>query len=359
MQRTNFYVRCPTWALPREEIPIHIEINKDITKYLKNIKINLIDDFELIDIINIANHEVKDNTIIINEIGKAKKSDFDYFGIVVATKKLPSELKKEIPINIEFEYHNGTKENMIQNARIFRPLLSFESIPEDITISDNDESLPKIPIRLKFIGFGDISLRTECKIEGEIVSIGTSMLDEVLRRIINEGIVNGDENKNTVKVNQNYVENITAQIREKFRKGENLQQIMKEQQITKDDIESLYELSHKEKEKFMEIFFKTVENYVTKIISDMLSRNPGDNLQLESQTKIHAQIKLPSTNVTIKFFYKDLLGNEYEPIEKVVQINDKRKNPSNFDVEIPLEIKDVDETKAYKNVGAMIVGTHS
>ena len=359
MQVHKFSINCPPWALPREEIPIHVKINKDVTPLLKNVKIDLPSCFELVDTINLADHKIKGERITVNEIGKARKSDFDYFGIVIATKKPFTELKKEIPINIEAEYHDGTKENLVQNARIFRPLLAFENIPESIILSDTDRGSPKIPISLKFMGFGEVSLRAECQIAGKIVSVGTSMLDEVLRRILNEGIVFGDMSENTVKVDQSYVESMAIQVREKFRTDKDIQQMVREQQINKDDAELLYELSHKEKEKFMSVFFKTVENYLIKIVSDMLGRNLSSNLQIESQTEIHTQIKLPSTNVTVKFFYRDLLENEYDPIEKIVQINDKRKNPSKFDVEIPLEVIGVDESKAYKNVGTMAVGTHS
>ncbi len=359
MQVHKFRVSCPLWALPREEIPIHVRINKDVTPLLKDVKIDLPRYFKLVDTINLTDHKIKDERITVNAIGKARKSDFDYFGIVIATMGPFTELKKEIPINIEFEYNDGTKENVIQNARVFRPLLAFESIPESIVLSDKDKNLPKIPISLKFTGFGEISLRIECQIAGKIVSVGTSMLDEILRRILNEGIVPVDEDENTVRVDQGYVENMANQLREKLRTDKDIQQMIREQQISKNDAAFLYELSNEKREKFVGVLFKTVENYLIKIVSDILGRNLSNNLQIESQTKIHTQMQLSSTNVTIKFFYRDLLGNEYEPIEKIVQINDERKNPSGFDVEIPLEVTGVDESKAYKNVGAMTVGAHS
>ena len=149
-----------------------------------------------------------------------------------------------------------------------------------------------------------------------------------------------------------------TQLKEKLKDDKDIQRMIREQQIDKETAEVLYELSREGKEKVMKVLFKTVEGYVTKIVSDILRRNPSDNLQIESQTSIYTRIKLPTTNVTIKLIYRDLLSNEYEPIEKIIQINDKRKNHSGFNVEIPLEITRVDESKAYKNVGTMKIGTH-
>ena len=243
-------------------------------------------------------------------------------------------------------------------CEFFRPRLAFKTIPGSIVISDANDGSIKIPIGLEFSGFGEISLRAECQIGGKIVSVGTSILDEIIRRILNEGVISDDEGKNKIEVDQDYVENMAVQLREKFRTDKDIQRMVREQQISRDYVELLYGLSGEERERFMGALFKTVENYLIKIISDMLERNLSNNLQIESQTEIHARIKLPSTDVTIRFFYRDLLENEYGPIEKVVQINDRRKNPSGFDVEIPLEFVEVDESKAYKNVGAVPVGAH-
>ena len=350
----------PSWALPKEEIPLHVKIAKEITSKLKNAKIDLPECFELKDTINLTKYKILNRKIIVNSIGKAVKSDYDYFGVIIATSEPFEELKKQIPIEIEFEYNDGTNEKEIAYARIFRPLLEFEKVPENIVLTDNESKELKLPIRMKFTGFGEINIRSECSIEGQIVSVGTSVLNEVLRRIISEGIISEDKDSdNGVIVDQNYVEKIITQLKDKLHTDEDIQRMIHEQQIDKELVNFLYELDKDKKEKFMKTIYKTVEGYLVKIISDILQRNLSNNSQIESQTKIHTQIKLPSTNVTIKFFYKDIIGNEYQPIEKTIAIIDKRKNPSGFDVEIPLEITNVDESDAYKNVGTMKIGAYS
>ena len=119
VQIHKFSSSCPPWALPREEIPIHVRISKDVTPLLKSAKVDLPGCLELVDTINLVDHRITGKRLIVNEIGKTKKSDFDYFGIVIATREPFDELKKEIPVNIEFEYNDGKKEDLVQNVRVF------------------------------------------------------------------------------------------------------------------------------------------------------------------------------------------------------------------------------------------------
>ena len=287
-------------------------------------------------------------------------SEYDYFGITIASKEPFEELKKQIPINVKFNFLDGKTEEQTAYARIFRPLLEFEETPKNITLTDDGHENVNLPISLKFTGFGEINLRSECKIDGKIVSSGTSVIDEVLHRLLTEGFFQdeGYENDTGLRINQEYIQKISDELKQEFLKDEDIQKMLREGQIDSESAELLYELNREKKEKLMNVFYKTVEGYLIKIISDILKRNISNNLQLETQTKIQTSIKLPITEVTVRFFYKDLIGNEYPPIEQEIQIIDKRQNQAGFEVEIPLKITNVDETNAYKDVGSMIIGTN-
>lgn len=360
MQVSKFSITCPKWALPREEIPVHVKIDKGVTENIKNTVLTLPDCFELIDTINIYERELKNNQVIVKNIGKANMSEYDYFGIIIATKEPFDELKKQIPIEIQFNLLDGTVEKHITYARIFRPLLEFEDSLKNIVLTDGPKDDVILPISLKFTGFGEINLRSECKIDGKIVSTGTSVIDEVLQRLLKEGFFK-DEKSNSqagLSINEEYIHNVTDEIKKEFLKDDDIRRMLETGQIDEDSAKQLYELNREEQEKLMNIFYKTVEGYLINIISDILKRNVSNNLQLESQTKIHTSIKIPITDVTIRLFYKDVIGNEYPPIEQKIQIVDKRTNPSGFEVEIPMEITKVDESSAYKNVGSMSIGTN-
>lgn len=359
VQISKFDIICPKWALPREDLPIHIKIAKEITPSLKKATIELPDCFELKDTINIDKFEARKDEIDVLLIGKTAKSQYDYFGIIIATKEPFNDLKKEIPIKIQFLFNDGHSEQEVIFARIFRPLLEIETMPENIILNDDSAEQTKIPIGLKFTGFGELSLRTECVIGGKIVSVGTSILDEILKRILDEGLISDEELKAEfgVNVDRKYIEGLLSDFRQKYLKDDEIKQMLEQGKISKEIADIMYNFSHENQEKFMNIFYKTIETYLIKIISDVLRRNVSNNLQLETEAKIQTSIKLPSTDVTIKFFYRDNLGNEYEPIIKTIQIIDKRENPAGFDVEIPVVITRVDESDAYKNVGRMRIGT--
>ena len=362
MSEQKINIECPSWALPREELPFHIKINKDVTDHIKNIKIILPDCIRLIDVINLTNYKTCDNTILINKIEKTEKSYYDYFGIIIATIEPFKELKKEIPLQFEFHFDDGSTEKFSKSARIFRPLLKFKEKPKKIILKNNDANSIKIPISLQFKGFGEISLRSECKISGKIVSVGTSVLDEILVRMLNDEKLNENKtpnNNENISVNEDYVANVAMQLKEKFLSDGDIRKMLTKQELDDKTKMQLYELSNEQKERFMKGFYKTVENYLIQIITDILNRNLSNNLQLYSHAKIRTSIKLPSTKVAIRFFYKDLLDNEYDAIEETVEIIDERENPSTFEVDIPLDITPVDETNAYKNVEKMEIGINT
>jgi len=264
MQVSKFIVTCPKWALPREEIPIHVKLEKSITSKIKNVILTLPDFFQLIDTINLAEHKIEGNQIIVNNIGKANMSEYDYFGIVIATKKPFDELKKQIPINVKFNFLDGKVEEQITYARIFRPLLEFEEVPKNIILTDRPNKDVNLPLSLKFTGFGEINLRAECKIDGKIVSTGTSVVDEVLQRLLNEGFFpdDGTENKTGLKINQEYIQRVSNELKKEFLKDEDIQKMLNTGQIDEESAELLYNLNKEEKEKFMGIFYKTVEGYL-------------------------------------------------------------------------------------------------
>ena len=77
--------------------------------------------------------------------------------------------------------------------------------------------------------------------------------------------------------------------------------------------------------------------YLTQIVSEILSRNPSDNCRLESTAAVLEQIQLPATKMEVRLHYKDILGNEYDPIDRTVELIDKRNASGNVAVEIPLK----------------------
>ena len=196
-------------------------------------------------------------------------------------------------------------------------------------------------------------MRVECTIQGQVVSSGSSMLDEVLRRVVREGVVADDTDRdNAVQIDPEYVERTVSDLKAELDDDEGLHNMLDRLKLDEESAKVLLELGNESRERFIAVIHRTVETHMAQIISDILSRNVSDNLQMES-TSIRTRIKLPMTQVLLKLDYEDRAGNRYDPLEWAVKIIDRRRRPSALDVEIPLAVTDVDDSGAFKNVGGM------
>ena len=344
---------CPPWALPGEELPLHVRIPKDITPTLKTVRIHLDSSLEVRDVINMPDYVQDGQTLLIRSVNQDSMSEYDYFGVAVATSAPFEALKKEVPVLMEFKHTDGTVDTVTENIRVFRPLLQVGDMPRSLALRNRNGKRLQLPVSLRYSGFGDVKMRIECTVQGRVVSSGSSMLDEVMRMVVREGLVeDGEHPGNAVQISPEYVEQTVSELKEAIRADENLKGMLDRLRLDPDSAAVLLNLRAESKERFMTVLHKTVETYVAQIVSDILDRNVSDNLQMET-TSIRTKIKLPTTRVELKLHYEDLAGNQYDPLCWDFEIVDQRTNPSAFDAEIPLVITDVDDRKAFKNVGGM------
>lgn len=352
VQAFKYKVMCPRWALPAEEVPIHVHFDKSLTPLLESVNITLHESLDFRGFINLAEYERDGRTLTVSSIGKSTTSDYDYFGFAVATTSPFKELKRTVPVRIKFNYRDGSSETYTEHARIFRPLLELGASPDRITITDGNAGRLALPIAIKFSGFGQIKVRAECRIGGRVVSFASSMLSETVRKIAGEGIAPVGANAGAgVGIHPDYEERTVAQIGSLFQDRGELDRMLDGPRGGA-HADTLHGLSPESKEKFAGVIYGAVEAHMAQAIAEILDRNVGANLTMEP-TRIRAQISLPVTKAVVRPFYTDLVGNEYSPVEKHVEIVDKRKSPAGLVVEMPLSVKSVDESRAYKNVSAM------
>ena len=353
VQAFKYRVMCPRWALPAEEVPIHVHFDKSLTPLLKSVNITLHESLDFKDFINLTEYECNGRALTVSSIGRSTTSDYDYFGFAVATTSPFKELKKTVPVRIKFNYRDGSSETYTEHARIFRPLLELDASPDRITITDGNAGRLELPIAIKFSGFGQIKVRAECTIEGRIVSFASSVLNEIVRKIAREcmATVKADAVAG-VSVHPDHVGRTAAQIGSPFQDRGELDDRMLDDPHGGAHAGTPYEPSPESKEKFVGMIYGAVEAHMTQVIAEILDRNVGANLTMEP-TRIHAQISLPVTKASVRLFYTDRVGNEYGPVEKEVEIVDRRKSPAGLGVEMPLRVRSVDESRAYMNVSTM------
>ena len=351
MQALKYKVTCPRWALPAEEVPIHVQFDKALTPLLQSANVALHESLVFKDFINLTDHECDGRHLAVNSIGRFATSGYDYFGFAVATKAPFRELKRMVPVEIRFNYRDGRSETCTEHVRIFRPLLELGASPSQITITDGNAGRLELPIAMKFSGFGQIKVSAECRIGGRIVSFASSMLGETMRKIAKDGMVPAEVSAGAgTGAGPGCVERTAAETSAPFQGRGEPGRIPGLHGGAHAD--ALHGTSQGSRERLAGIPYSAAGAYAGQAIAEMLDRNVGANLEMEP-TRIHAQISLPVTRVAVRLLYKDLAGNNYSPVEKQVEIVDRRRSSAGLDVEMPLCIKSVDESMAYKNVSAM------
>ena len=350
---SKMITEIPQWALPREEITFYVKLKKNLT--ILKIVIQIPECFEIKDYINVEKLEQHGNQIDVLMIGKSSFSKYDYFGITIATREPFNDLAVESKISIILIESDNTTTQTETYARIFRPLLVIDKVPERIPLNDVEETA--LPIHLKFKGFGDISIRIEADIGGTLVSEGgVSVMDRLFHGFLREGIFDAELDKNgdnEIKIDKTALVRAFDNFKIKLGDADYLKNLEKDKNITEEAIEWLKSFEKEQQEKFMNVLYDTMEGYMIKKLTDIFARHVSRHLQLDSGTNIIAEIKTKLTNLRLRIFYRDLADNIYLPLEANVEIIDKREDDTKLHVMIPIDIERVDESEAYKDVGVM------
>jgi len=356
MVKNGLSIELPPWALPKEEITLYIKIKKNI-KFSKII-ISIPKYFEIKDTINVIEYKISRNTIQVEKIGKLKQTKIDYFGIIISTKEPFNDLAVQCEIKVKLIDYVGKESEYTSFARIFRPRLRIIQIPDEIPLHDNQDA--SIPVHLKFMGFGDIALRIEATIGGKLVSEGGSLMDKVFHEFLKAGILEKEFKRNDlgIKIDEITLARMVDDFKTKLKDKDFLEEMKKDKTITRQVINFLSGFNKSEQEKYMKIFYGTMEGFLISKLTELLTRSVSSNLNLDSGTKISTQLSTTITNLKLKIFYKDLAGNIYAPLEKQLKIIDKRKTSHQIPiVTLPIEIEKVDESEAFRNVGKMVIGS--
>lgn len=347
---------CPPWALPREEVPLHVRIPKAVTPTIKSARIRLDDSLEVRDIINMPGCALQGRTLLVGPLNRDSMSDYDYFGVAVATSAPFEALGAEVPVTVELEYADGTAGTVTENVRIFRPLLQFGGgMPRRLVIRDGDGGTVRLPVSLRYSGFGDVRLRAECIAHGGAAPGDQSILDEVLRMVARGGPdEEGESRASAIHVDPEYVEQAVSRLEAALCAGEDLNGMLDRFERGGESAAALPGPGGGPDGRPAADMHKTVETCVALALSSILCRNVGDRLKMEPASA--ARIRLPATRVELRLHYEDRAGNRYSPLCWDYEIDDQRRNPVVLDAEVSLVITGVDDSGAFKNVAEMDIG---
>lgn len=346
-------VEIPKWALPREEVTFYVKIRKDVrfTKFVVTIPKG----FEMKGKINVGRYRQNKNIVEILDVCKSTFSEKDYFGITIASIKPFENLASQHRIAISMVDVKGEETKIQEFVRVFRPYLSVEHIPQEVTLKDGEGAT--LPVHLKFSGFGDIFIKIDGTVGSTLVSSGErSVMDRLFQSFLRKGDFNqesGTSIDQRIQINKAKLTREIEVFKTKLRDPEYLNSLMQDRNINDEAINFLKGLKNTEQKEFMEIVYGTIEGHMIKQLTDIFARNVGIHSQMDSHTNIITEIKAELTNLVLEITYRDLAGNLYEPINHTVKIIDRRESELDVKVTIPVEVKEVNEAGAYRNVGGM------
>lgn len=344
------------WALPNEKMPMHVTWSPDV--FFDEIHVKVPPDITIDDILNVDEVVLREHEATITRVKPPLEGVPCYFGMVVSAPKIFQELKAARKIEVKFIRKEETFYCLELYGRIFRPSLEMKC-PSEIELTDSLEK-NRLPLSLKYVGFGDIELKIEATIGGQIVSVGESIVYELLRRLWLSDIIKKEQSEKVANQQQRkhkdlqlepaYVRRIAHELQEKIDRG-----VIPTEEI---DSEAVLELREwltdaKTKDRFMEIIYEKTEELLLDLLVDLFKKNPTDNVRLtNTETVIRTKIRAPVTTLTLRLLYTDKMQNEYPPIEKKIQVRDKRSESGEFIIEIPIRIEKW-EDEPFLNVEGM------
>lgn len=345
------------WSLPKEEIPVNLKFPKNMV--FDKVTITIPEELNFVNFFNVEKLSTTKNFACIKKIITTKSTISPcYFGFTVALNEIPKKLKSSKKIVIKIWHNNRILEFLNINAKIFRPKLEVTDIIEKVELTDDNEKY-KVPMNLKYVGFGDIQLKIEGEIEGKLVSQGESIIYEILRRIWlldsqGELTTKNKAQNNNFHVKQKVIHELTDDIEKKINEGDisGISDI-----IDEPDIESFTKWfeNPQTKEKFLNVIYTRVEDIFLDLLTEVVGKNPTDNVRLaNSQTNIRAKLNSHIEYINTRLRYKDSIGNEYDPVEIPVKIVDSRKERTKTTINMPIVIEKWEE-EPFMNVEDMKV----
>lgn len=306
-------------------MPIHISWDPQFDFH--TVTVSIPEGFGFVEFTNVDEVRIEDRKAIVDKPVVVNGGSSSYFGCVIRCERVPKETSLQGKVVISFYSHDRVEFSRELRARIFRPQLDFIDAPETIKLKDSD-TVRSLPLHLRYGGFGDVQLRVEATIGGNIVSEGGSIAFEILRRLWLSEISEKEEDqavakkKETLKVAPEYVKAI----------AEEVQQIVDTGQVSSDMLdrevfdcvrEGLQDADRKGV--FMDVLYSRIEDMLLGMLVDLLESHPATNVRLvDPRAKILAQIKAPIEKLTLKLRYRDLLGNNYDSVELPIKIIDER-----------------------------------
>lgn len=319
------------WALPRENIPLHLTWDPSVS--YDNIRIDIPPDIALNEFFNVDSYTQKNNQYLIT---KLKTRNF--FGFVVASKDITKEphIRRKISITFILDDTEIFSHDFIAN--IYRPFVSFVDSPKTVIITEESKEPPRIS--LKVSGFGRIEIRNEVSTGGEFIARAEPLYRAIIRRMISTFRLDEETEKREkgITINPIFLQNTAKEYIERIRKRDFPLKI--ETEVLEDFQEWVG--NEENRAKVMELISRNIESHLVDSLLFYFEKYPEYNVQMPQGNPVML-IEHATRQIRLRFRYRDAMMNEYEPIEVQIGVDDKRRDRKQ-PLELPLDIKWILET---------------
>lgn len=341
LDKPDFITFISPWVLPNEEIPLHLNWEKDFS--FEQVEILFPEDLNFVESININCLEFKNSKILIKkqDIRVFKQIlDFpNFFGLIFKNANI--EFKKLVlfhEIKISFIENDKVVEEIILIAKIFRPVLFNNSQLEKIILSDENKEY-NVSLNLILKGFGFVSTSIEVIINRIKISFDESAVKKVYEKL-------KKKYKSFLKSEDNKAKNIIEITEESINKFKvMLQDYIAKEESENGKITSLVEQFDKEN-----INILLIIDFIVELIKESKIRQKFENILLKNPF-----IEIPKEkfnefidSIQILIHYEDLIGNIYEPLVIPLDIIDYRTDPQEFIINFKIEINNIENKTFYE-----------
>lgn len=334
------------WGLADEERPMHLLWDGPI----EAVELRFAEPVELIEAYNIDGEladytetEAHANGTEVQHVvfGEAEFTTPGYLSIKFRVPTIYEEAMVGQQVRVTFQLPDGTTHDFEEYTFTIRPQIEVVDAPDTVTL-DDENGVDPINLTMRYIGFGMAQVKVEAEGAGELISKGESLYHDIAGAMIAAGVhktesehleeVPEDWRQDAgVEIPEETLEDIVQGIRDLLAEGTALDEF---------DEEEIHQLADviEEGEDQHEItpMYEHIEMLLLDSILDVVDRHPTENVQLSNpNTKV--QIESRMHGILVRYRLSDNHGNEYDPIEIPVDVEDTRENGGVVETEINTE----------------------
>ena len=317
------------WALPKEEIPVHLMWNP--TLHFDHIQILLPPDMTIKEFYNVESFEKLNSEIKVRKLYTP-----NFFGFVVATNEQTKQSHEQKEIAINFLADSKIQQSRVLVANIYRPKLSVIEQPETVVLKDDSKLNELVTISLGLLGFGRMEIIEEVEIGGKFQPNVEPLFQEMTRRLTStfRSEISSLEKRKKIKINPEFVKQTTQAFIESIRSG------AVPLKMNNADIEDLKKWMQDDSnyDKIVKVVSENLENILIDSLLYYFNRYPTEGVAI-SGGSLSVIIQSADENLKLRFKYKDSLHNEYEPVLVEIAVKDSRTKNRDKELKIPINIK--------------------